>query len=167
MSLDRYRRAVVTGASRGIGAAVVRQLCTSDIEVFAVARSAEDLLALADETGCQPLALDVGDRAAVLDALGGLEVDILVNNASATARAEPSWSALPDDIEALVDVNFKGTLNCLAAVVPGMKARGADYIGAEFDGQDLRYRLKFMRGSSVIWVDVDGRSGAIIGKAGE
>ena len=52
-------------------------------------------------------------------------------------------------------------------VVPGMKARGADYIGAEYDGQISRYRLKFMRGKSVIWVDVDGRTGTIIGKAGE
>lgn len=52
-------------------------------------------------------------------------------------------------------------------IVPEMKARGADYIGAEFDGQELRYRLKFMRGKDVIWVDVNGRSGAIIGKTGE
>ena len=51
-------------------------------------------------------------------------------------------------------------------IVPGMKARGADYIGTEYDGQISRYRLKFMRGKSVIWVDVDGRSGTIIGKAG-
>lgn len=52
-------------------------------------------------------------------------------------------------------------------IVPGMKARGAGYIGAEYDGQIGRYRLKFMRRQSVIWVDVDGRSGNIIGKAGE
>jgi hypothetical protein len=52
-------------------------------------------------------------------------------------------------------------------IVPGMKARGASYIGTEYDGQIARYRLKFMRGKSVIWVDVDGRSGTIIGKAGE
>lgn len=52
-------------------------------------------------------------------------------------------------------------------IVPGMKARGAEYIGTEYDGQISRYRLKFMRGKSVIWVDVDGRSGTIIGKAGE
>lgn len=52
-------------------------------------------------------------------------------------------------------------------IVPEMKARGADYIGAEFDGQELRYRLKFMRGKDVIWVDVNGRSGAIIGKTGD
>jgi hypothetical protein len=52
-------------------------------------------------------------------------------------------------------------------IVPRMKARGADYIGAEFLDANQRYRLKFMRGSSVIWVDVDGRSGAIVGRAGE
>jgi hypothetical protein len=52
------------------------------------------------------------------------------------------------------------------SIVPRMKSRGADYIGAEFDGEH-RYRLKFMRRSSVIWVDVDGRSGEEIGRAGE
>lgn len=52
-------------------------------------------------------------------------------------------------------------------ILPGMKARGADYIGAEYDGQMARYRLKFMRGSSVIWIDVDGRSGRVIGRTGE
>ena len=52
-------------------------------------------------------------------------------------------------------------------VVPGMKRRGADYIGSEYDGAVARYRLKFMRDGSVIWVDVDGRSGAVVGRAGE
>ena len=54
-----------------------------------------------------------------------------------------------------------------AGVVPDMKARGADYIGAEFDSALGRYRLKFVRGSSVIWIDVDGRSGAVVARAGE
>ncbi len=53
-------------------------------------------------------------------------------------------------------------------VVPEMRRRGADYIGAELDGGERpRYRLKFMRGGSVIWVDVDGRTGEIVGRAGE
>jgi hypothetical protein len=52
------------------------------------------------------------------------------------------------------------------SIVPDMKASGADYIGQEFDGAANRYRLKFMRGRSVIWVDVDGRTGAVIGRAG-
>jgi hypothetical protein len=51
-------------------------------------------------------------------------------------------------------------------IVPGMRARGAQYIGFEYDAPLYRYRLKFMREASVIWVDVDGKSGAVIAQAG-
>ncbi len=47
-------------------------------------------------------------------------------------------------------------------VVPRM--RGADYLGPEFDSGSGRYRLKFIREGEVIWVDVDARTGAVIGK---
>ena len=128
MSLDRYRTANVTGASRDIGAATVRQLRISGQEVYAVARSADDLVSLAEETGCRPLALDVSHRDAVLSALGALDADILINNASASVRSTTSWEAAPDDIDALFEVNLRGALNCLAAVVPGMKARGLGHV---------------------------------------
>ena len=52
-------------------------------------------------------------------------------------------------------------------VVPDMKRRGADYIGAELDSPSGRYRLKFVRDGSVIWVDVDGRTGAVLARAGD
>jgi uncharacterized membrane protein YkoI len=47
-------------------------------------------------------------------------------------------------------------------VLPHM--RGSTYLGPEFDGGV--YRLKFMRSGSVIWVDVDARTGAVIGRSG-
>lgn len=53
-----------------------------------------------------------------------------------------------------------------ASVVPQMKRQGASYIGAEYDAQALRYRLKFMNDGSVIWVDVDGRNGAVVAQSG-
>ena len=46
------------------------------------------------------------------------------------------------------------------------KMNGADYLGPEFDSGSGIYRLKFMRAGSVIWVDVDARTGAVIGRAG-
>ena len=55
MSLDRYRTAIVTGASRGIGAAVVRELTIGGLDVYAVARSTEDLTELS--AGDTPKAL--------------------------------------------------------------------------------------------------------------
>jgi len=41
---------------------------------------------------------------------------------------------------------------------------GADFIGAEFDGRV--YRLKYMRGADVIWIDVDAQTGRILARTG-
>jgi NADP-dependent 3-hydroxy acid dehydrogenase YdfG len=128
MSAPGYRTAIVTGASRGIGAATVRRLRRDGLAVHAVARSAEPLEAMARETGCVPHVLDIADRAAVLKTLDTIEADVLVNNASPLVRSTPAWEAAPEDIDALVDVNIRGVLNALAATVPGMKARGRGHI---------------------------------------
>ncbi len=49
-------------------------------------------------------------------------------------------------------------------VVPGM--RGAEYLGFDFDPGTGIYTLKFLRNGAVIWVDVDGRTGQVIGRHG-
>lgn len=51
-----------------------------------------------------------------------------------------------------------------ARVVPSMG--GATYLGPEFDSGAATYRLKFMRGGAVIWVDVDARTGRELGRSG-
>jgi hypothetical protein len=75
------------------------------------------------------------------------------------------------DADAVYQGRIAGSLMPLRSiengVVPQMKSRGADYIGAEYDPDMGRYRLKFMRNGSVIWVDVDGRTGAVVGRAGD
>jgi hypothetical protein len=97
----------------------------------------------------------------------GLLVPILIVGTATTANAQQQRRG---ETEAVRDATMRGAIQSLrqieANVVPAMKRRGADYIGAEFDGGALRYRLKFVRQSSVIWIDVDGRSGAIIAQAG-
>jgi uncharacterized membrane protein YkoI len=47
-------------------------------------------------------------------------------------------------------------------ILPRM--RGADYLGPELDPSSSRYRLKFMREGQVIWIDVDARTGDVIGQ---
>ncbi len=128
MALDAYRTAVVTGANRGIGAALVRALCGRGLRVHAIARTAEPLAALARDTGCVPHALDVGDRAAMMAALDGVEADILVNNAAAVATGGPSYETTVAQMADLLRVNIAGVINGLAAVVPGMKARRRGHI---------------------------------------
>ena len=49
-------------------------------------------------------------------------------------------------------------------VVPTMK--GAQYLGFDFDSSTSIYTLKFLRDGAVIWVDVDGRSGQVLGRTG-
>jgi uncharacterized membrane protein YkoI len=49
-------------------------------------------------------------------------------------------------------------------IMPHM--RGAKYLGPELDAGSGTYRLKFMRGGRVIWIDVDARTGRVIGKSG-
>ena len=51
-----------------------------------------------------------------------------------------------------------------AMIVPRM--RGFNYLGPELDVSTGRYRLKFMRGPQVIWIDVDGRTGQILSHSG-
>ena len=47
------------------------------------------------------------------------------------------------------------------------RMRDADYLGPELDMASGRYRLKFLRGERVIWIDVDGRTGQEVGRSGK
>ncbi|HYG48699.1 MAG TPA: hypothetical protein VD846_12270 [Allosphingosinicella sp.] len=51
-----------------------------------------------------------------------------------------------------------------ARIIPQM--RGFSYLGPEYYADIGRYRLKFLRGQRVVWIDVDARSGEVIGKSG-
>jgi uncharacterized membrane protein YkoI len=62
------------------------------------------------------------------------------------------------------DGRILGLKEIEARVVPTMK--GAEYIGVDFDSGTGVYTLKFLRDGTVIWVDVDGRSGQVIGRTG-
>ncbi|MEL7091738.1 MAG: SDR family oxidoreductase [Pseudomonadota bacterium] len=120
---------VITGASKGIGAASARVLAARGARVVLAARSADALTALAKETGGLAVPCDVADYAQVeaLIAAAG-EVDVLVNNAGLIdpiARIEDSdvagWNTV-------VDVNLKGVYHGLRAVLPQMAARGSGTI---------------------------------------
>ena len=54
--------------------------------------------------------------------------------------------------------------NIESRILPRMG--GADYLGPELDAGSGTYRLKFMRGGQVIWVDVDARTGQVLGRSG-
>lgn len=128
MPLGDYKTALVTGASSGIGAATVRALAGRGIQVHALARRQERLEALADETGCTPLTLDLRDRDAVYDQLSKLEIDIMVGNAGTGRGMEGFLEASPEDIDTTLGVNVLSLVHALRAVLPGMVERKRGHV---------------------------------------
>jgi len=121
-------RAVVTGASSGIGAATVRRLRAQGWDVVATARRLDRLQALADETGATPLAVDVtsdDDVAALmahLRAAGGL--DAVVNNAGGALGLDRVEAADVEGWRWMYEVNVLGTLRVTKALLPLLRERG-------------------------------------------
>ncbi|MNE48161.1 NADP-dependent 3-hydroxy acid dehydrogenase YdfG [compost metagenome] len=127
MPFSDYKTALVTGASSGIGAAVVERLCRENIEVHALARSADALDELAKRTGCIPHTIDVTDRAALSVLASTVQFDILVNNAGVD-RPKKFLQADAEDIDLLVDVNLRAVLHICRMIVPGMVERDRGHV---------------------------------------
>jgi NADP-dependent 3-hydroxy acid dehydrogenase YdfG len=121
-------RAVVTGASSGIGAATVRRLRADGWEVIAVARRADRLAALAAETGAQPVVADitsdedVARLAREVDAAGPLHA--LVNNAGGALGTDPVATGSIDQWRTMYETNVLGTLRVTQALLPALRAGG-------------------------------------------
>jgi NADP-dependent 3-hydroxy acid dehydrogenase YdfG len=126
------RRAVVTGASTGIGEATVRLLRKHDWNVVAVARRADRLQSLAAETGAEAFPLDITVQEQV-DALrdhlassGG--VHALVNNAGGARGLASVWESSVQDWQWMFDVNVLGTKRVISALLPLLRD-GAEATG--------------------------------------
>src|SRR4051812_24191526 len=124
------RRALVTGASRGLGRAIARELHRRGAHVVVTARDADALDALVAELGARVEALpaDLSERGEVETLLASCgTVDVLVANA-----ALPGSGLLldfaPEDVDRVVEVNLRAPLRLARALVPGMLERGAGHL---------------------------------------
>jgi len=125
----RGATALVTGASRGIGARVVERLAEAGARVWAMARSAEVLRDLAQRTGAEPLPADLTDDASVWDALDRLQEHLggppsIVVNAAGVFGLAPLASETVNAFDAHLAVNLRGTFLVVRILLPGMLARG-------------------------------------------
>ncbi len=128
MALSDYKTALVTGASSGIGAACVRALRERGLEVVASARREDRLAALAEETGCRTLILDLDNTKAVYEQLAGLEVDVLVNNAGLGRGFEGFLKSSPAEIDEVLRINVAAAIHVVRAVAEGMAGRRRGHI---------------------------------------
>ena len=121
-------RALVTGASGGLGGAVVRRLTADGAHVIATGRRQGALDALATATGAEPLACDLADRAALQKLIEPAAlVDILVCNAALPATG-PLDDFTVDEIDRALDVNLRAPMILARAAGPAMAARGGGHI---------------------------------------
>lgn len=132
------KAAIVTGASRGIGAATARELASQGVAVLLAARSVAAIDAIADEIRAaggraETIACDVADYDAVsaavrkcLEAFGRL--DILVNNAGTIEPIARITDSDPAQWDRVVDVNVKGVYHGLRAALPVMQDQGSGVI---------------------------------------
>ena len=127
------RMAVVTGAARGIGYAIVERLldsgaavCLWDLDAVAVEASAKTLSA---RGRVHPLAVDVTQAESVQAAAQATlkefgHVDLLVNNAGIAGANKPTWELSPTEWQQVLQIDLFGVYLCCHALVPGMRERG-------------------------------------------
>jgi len=123
------RVALVTGGSRGIGAAISKALKADGCQVAATyAGNDEKAAAFTEETGIKTYKWNVADYAASQAGLEQVEadlgpIDIIVANAGIT-RDAPFHKMSPQQWQEVIDTNLTGVFNTVHPVWPGMRERG-------------------------------------------
>jgi short-subunit dehydrogenase len=141
MEIGPDTRVVVTGASRGIGRAIVQAFAERGCEIGLMARSEEELnelaLALPGE-GHEALPADVGDADEVARAIEEFgRVDVVVVNAG-VAHYGPFRDMDREQIDRMTRINWVGTINTVTAVLPGMLDRASGHVVIVSSGAGVR-----------------------------
>ena len=128
------RVAMVTGASRGIGAMIASALADDGYAVCLLARDGSAIARVGAEIGSlgglsMARSLDVTDEVAVVTAVDAVlsawgRIDLLVNNAGSIEREVPLWEADADQWWSVITTNVRGPFLMTRAVVPHMIAAG-------------------------------------------
>lgn len=123
MSNLSNKTVLVTGANRGIGLAIVRELLKTGVtKIYAAARKTSALPDFKDPR-VVPLQLDITDAASIVSAASAAkDTDILLNNAG-TASFNTLLESPIADIAGDMNTNYYGTLNTIRAFVPAFRAR--------------------------------------------
>jgi NAD(P)-dependent dehydrogenase (short-subunit alcohol dehydrogenase family) len=127
------RTVLVTGATRGIGRELVRQLHALGMPVFAAGRDPQSLTSLQHELGCPGMAVDLTPAAAPLElfaaarrALG--RIDVLVNNAGFNKAKEPLSKVVAEDLDTSYAVNVRAPILLAREALLEMAPRHSGHI---------------------------------------
>jgi len=114
---------LVTGGGGAIGSAICRRFAAEGTRLLVADRVPESAEQVAKECKGKALVFDIADYAAAKAAIGGEQVDVLVNNAG-WDRFQNFVDTKPEEWDQLLDINLRGPLNMHHIVLPQMLARG-------------------------------------------
>mgnify|MGYP001806459308 CR=1 FL=1 len=118
---------LVTGASSGIGAAIVDRLTVRGATVHAVARDRARLAEVAARTGAIGHALDVTDLTGLTDLVERIRPDVVVCNAGVNAPGSLA-GAHAEDVDRIIDVDLRSVLHLVRLALPAMQERGRGHV---------------------------------------
>lgn len=137
MNVEQKRRALITGASSGIGKATALAFAKAGLDIALVSRSKEKLEAVAaaiKHTGVEAkaYAIDLADVSQVEAEIQAVandfgDIDILVNNAGMAYTATLSETPLAD-WQQVINLNLTSVFQCIQGILPGMRDRGTGTI---------------------------------------
>jgi short-subunit dehydrogenase len=138
MTAPRFRSVVISGASRGLGAALARRLAGPGVTLGLIGRDATALRAVAADcvtrgAGIRLALHDVRDAPGLAETLAAwdaaLPVDLVIANAGIAAGTRPDGAAESlEAIRAQIEVNLLGALNLVHPLLPGLRARRAGQV---------------------------------------
>jgi 3-hydroxy acid dehydrogenase / malonic semialdehyde reductase len=123
-----YNTAAVTGASGGIGRAVVTELVRLGMHVHALALPDAALDALRALDSVTVHGIDARDTASLTGTLRSLEIDVLVNNAGIIGDLQPAQLSTTEVADALIDINFRAAVHATLSLLPGMVSRNRGHV---------------------------------------
>lgn len=127
-TVQPHATAVVTGASGGIGRAIVERLVDVGIDVHALAIDDESLAVLGELPRVYLHPLDVRDSAALASLVARTSPDILVNNAGIIGELKSFSTTSPGGIDAVIDINLRAAVHATHAALPGMLQRDRGHV---------------------------------------
>lgn len=125
-----YKTALVTGASKGIGAAITEKLIAQGLTVYGLARNLSALDEQARNFGerFRPIVADVRDHVAIAAALNNARIDVLVNNAGGLATVRPLHEQTAEETTETIELNLIAPLQLIRLVLPHMMEQKRGHI---------------------------------------